>query len=161
MIIATAGHVDHGKTSLVKHLTGVDTERLEDDRIHGPVLYVHPPSPTLRALRGVFPLMVVPEDRLELRLEFGMLWSAAPAPEEAAEADGVIFEVGFEPSEGGEAIILLPKTTCIHDGSLEAFFIDAGQLSGRKGRVYVSIFAGRTGVRDDAAFVTGKLFQVS
>ena len=31
MIVATAGHVDHGKTSLVKQLTGVDTDRLEDD----------------------------------------------------------------------------------------------------------------------------------
>ena len=29
MIIATAGHVDHGKTSLVRALTGVDTDRLE------------------------------------------------------------------------------------------------------------------------------------
>ena len=29
MIVATAGHVDHGKTSLVKQLTGVDTDRLQ------------------------------------------------------------------------------------------------------------------------------------
>ncbi len=28
MIIATAGHVDHGKTELVKALTGTDTDRL-------------------------------------------------------------------------------------------------------------------------------------
>ena len=28
MIIGTAGHVDHGKTALVKALTGVDTDRL-------------------------------------------------------------------------------------------------------------------------------------
>ena len=32
MIIATAGHVDHGKTSLVKQLTGVDTDRLPKKR---------------------------------------------------------------------------------------------------------------------------------
>ncbi|WP_290650253.1 selenocysteine-specific translation elongation factor [Aquisalimonas sp.] len=32
MIIATAGHVDHGKTSLVKALTGVDTDRLEEEK---------------------------------------------------------------------------------------------------------------------------------
>lgn len=35
MIIATAGHVDHGKTSLVKLLTGVDTDRLEEERRRG------------------------------------------------------------------------------------------------------------------------------
>ena len=32
MIVATAGHVDHGKTSLVKQLTGVDTDRLPDEK---------------------------------------------------------------------------------------------------------------------------------
>jgi selenocysteine-specific elongation factor len=32
MIIATAGHVDHGKTLLVKALTGVDTDRLPEEK---------------------------------------------------------------------------------------------------------------------------------
>ncbi len=35
MIIATAGHVDHGKTSLVKQLTGVDTDRTEEEQRRG------------------------------------------------------------------------------------------------------------------------------
>jgi selenocysteine-specific elongation factor len=35
MIIATAGHVDHGKTSLVRALTGVDTDRLPEERARG------------------------------------------------------------------------------------------------------------------------------
>ena len=35
MIIATAGHVDHGKTSLVKALTGVDTDRLPEEKERG------------------------------------------------------------------------------------------------------------------------------
>ncbi|MCC5885384.1 MAG: selenocysteine-specific translation elongation factor [Gammaproteobacteria bacterium] len=35
MIIATAGHVDHGKTTLVKALTGVDTDRLAEERSRG------------------------------------------------------------------------------------------------------------------------------
>lgn len=35
MIIATAGHVDHGKTSLVNALTGVDTDRLEEEKKRG------------------------------------------------------------------------------------------------------------------------------
>ncbi len=35
MIIATAGHVDHGKTSLVAALTGIDTDRLPDEKRRG------------------------------------------------------------------------------------------------------------------------------
>ncbi|CAN5878594.1 hypothetical protein BH11PSE8_BH11PSE8_27540 [soil metagenome] len=35
MIIATAGHVDHGKTSLVKALTEIDTDRLEEEKRRG------------------------------------------------------------------------------------------------------------------------------
>lgn len=35
MIVATAGHVDHGKTLLVKALTGVDTDRLPEEKQRG------------------------------------------------------------------------------------------------------------------------------
>jgi len=35
MIIATAGHVDHGKTLLVRTLTGVDTDRLPEEKARG------------------------------------------------------------------------------------------------------------------------------
>ncbi len=35
MIIGTAGHVDHGKTSLVKALTGIDTDRLPEEKRRG------------------------------------------------------------------------------------------------------------------------------
>ena len=35
MIIGTAGHVDHGKTALVKALTGVDADRLPEERRRG------------------------------------------------------------------------------------------------------------------------------
>ena len=35
MLIATAGHVDHGKTLLVKALTGVDTDRLPEEKQRG------------------------------------------------------------------------------------------------------------------------------
>ena len=35
MIIATAGHVDHGKTELVKALTGIDTDRLLEENARG------------------------------------------------------------------------------------------------------------------------------
>jgi selenocysteine-specific elongation factor len=35
MILGTAGHIDHGKTSLVHALTGVDTDRLPEERRRG------------------------------------------------------------------------------------------------------------------------------
>ncbi|MDR3664547.1 MAG: selenocysteine-specific translation elongation factor, partial [Mycobacterium sp.] len=35
MIVGTAGHVDHGKTALVKALTGVDTDRLAEEKRRG------------------------------------------------------------------------------------------------------------------------------
>ena len=33
--IGVVGHVDHGKTSLVKALTGMETDRLEEERKRG------------------------------------------------------------------------------------------------------------------------------
>lgn len=35
MIVGTAGHVDHGKTALVRALTGIDTDRLPEEKARG------------------------------------------------------------------------------------------------------------------------------
>lgn len=35
VVIGTAGHIDHGKSSLVRHLTGVDPDRLPEERDRG------------------------------------------------------------------------------------------------------------------------------
>jgi selenocysteine-specific elongation factor len=35
MIIGTAGHIDHGKTALVRALTGIDTDRLKEEKERG------------------------------------------------------------------------------------------------------------------------------
>lgn len=35
LILGTAGHIDHGKTALVRALTGVDTDRLPEERARG------------------------------------------------------------------------------------------------------------------------------
>lgn len=35
LVIGTAGHVDHGKTAFIKHLTGYETDRLRDEQERG------------------------------------------------------------------------------------------------------------------------------
>ena len=35
MILGTAGHIDHGKTALVKALSGIDTDRLPEEKSRG------------------------------------------------------------------------------------------------------------------------------
>ena len=35
VIVGTAGHIDHGKTALVKALTGIDTDRLQEEKERG------------------------------------------------------------------------------------------------------------------------------
>ncbi|HEY6867664.1 MAG TPA: GTP-binding protein, partial [Candidatus Eisenbacteria bacterium] len=34
-VVGTAGHIDHGKTALVRRLTGVDTDRLPEEKKRG------------------------------------------------------------------------------------------------------------------------------
>ena len=35
LIVGTCGHIDHGKTSLIKALTGIDTDRLKEEKRRG------------------------------------------------------------------------------------------------------------------------------
>jgi selenocysteine-specific elongation factor len=53
MIIGTAGHIDHGKTTLVRALTGVDTDRLKEEKARGISIelgYAYAPLPNGDAL---------------------------------------------------------------------------------------------------------------
>ena len=48
MIIATAGHVDHGKTTLVQAITGVNADRLPEEKARGMTIdlgYAYWPQP--------------------------------------------------------------------------------------------------------------------
>ncbi len=48
MIIGTAGHIDHGKTALTRALTGVDTDRLKEEKARGISIdlgYAYLPAP--------------------------------------------------------------------------------------------------------------------
>jgi len=35
IILGTAGHIDHGKTTLIKAVTGIDTDRLKEEKLRG------------------------------------------------------------------------------------------------------------------------------
>jgi selenocysteine-specific elongation factor len=53
MIIGTAGHIDHGKTALVRALTGVDTDRLREEKERGISIdlgFAYLPAPDGRVL---------------------------------------------------------------------------------------------------------------
>ena len=53
MIVGTAGHIDHGKTALVKALTGVDGDRLKEEKARGITIdlgFAYLPTPTERIL---------------------------------------------------------------------------------------------------------------
>ncbi|MCP5289947.1 MAG: selenocysteine-specific translation elongation factor [Burkholderiaceae bacterium] len=53
MIIGTAGHIDHGKTALVKALTGTDTDRLKEEKARGITVdlgFAYAPQPDGRVL---------------------------------------------------------------------------------------------------------------
>ena len=53
MIIGTAGHIDHGKTALIKALTGVDGDRLKEEKARGITIdlgFAYMPAPDGRII---------------------------------------------------------------------------------------------------------------
>jgi selenocysteine-specific elongation factor len=53
MIIGTAGHIDHGKTALVQALTGIDTDRLKEEKTRGITIdlgFAYLPAPNGKVL---------------------------------------------------------------------------------------------------------------
>jgi selenocysteine-specific elongation factor len=56
IIVGTAGHIDHGKTALVKALTGIDPDRLQEEKRRGITIdlgfaHMHLPTPSGEILR--------------------------------------------------------------------------------------------------------------
>ena len=59
MIIGTAGHIDHGKTTLVRALTGTNTDRLKQEQERGITIelgYAYLPLPDGQVLGIVQPI---------------------------------------------------------------------------------------------------------
>ncbi len=88
MTFCTAGHVDHGKTALVRALTGVDTDRLAEERRRGLTIELgfaplelpgfctaghvdHGKTALVRALTGVDTDRLAEERRRGLTIELG------------------------------------------------------------------------------------------
>src|SRR3954454_8330180 len=59
LVIATAGHIDHGKTTLVRALTGIDTDRLPEEKRRGITIDL-----------GFASLEMEMPDRSQLRISF-------------------------------------------------------------------------------------------
>ena len=53
IVLGTAGHIDHGKTTLVHALTGIDTDRLADYKRPRAVVFLDelPRNPTGKVLK--------------------------------------------------------------------------------------------------------------
>src|ERR1017187_1789566 len=52
IVIGTAGHIDHGKTTLVRALTGIDTDRLPEEKRRGITIDLGFASFEMQALDG-------------------------------------------------------------------------------------------------------------
>ena len=76
MIIGTAGHIDHGKTALVRALTGIDTDRLEKLLPELDSGMVPKMEACLRAVRGGVPRAHVIDGRLAHSLLLEVFTSA-------------------------------------------------------------------------------------
>ena len=64
-IVATAGHVDHGKSALIKALTGTDPDRLPEEKARGITIdlgfaHLELPSPAPRRRRSTLGIVDVP-----------------------------------------------------------------------------------------------------
>src|ERR1700683_3174248 len=61
-ILATAGHVDHGKSALIKALTGTDPDRLPEEKLRGITIdlgFAHLELPAQRESEASFHLGIV------------------------------------------------------------------------------------------------------
>src|SRR6184192_4710752 len=63
IIVGTAGHIDHGKTALVKALTGINADRLQEEKRRGITIdlgFAHLELPSLNGERLRFGFVDVP-----------------------------------------------------------------------------------------------------
>src|SRR5487761_2243207 len=93
-VIATAGHVDHGKSTLVRALTGMEPDRLEEERRRGLTIELGYAWTTLQAGDEPLAFVDVPGHHRFLRT---MLAGVGPVP---AALLGVAADGGGEAQTG-------------------------------------------------------------
>lgn len=89
MIVGTAGHIDHGKTSLIRALTGIDTDRLPQEKARGITLdlgFAYMPLPN----GGVLGFVDVPGHERLVHTMIAGATSIGMALLVVAAADGVM-----------------------------------------------------------------------
>lgn len=73
-VVATAGHVDHGKSTLAKRLTGMEPDRWEEEKRRG------------------------------LTIDLGFVWASLPAPREPGGASGTAGGAGGDTQPPGQSL---------------------------------------------------------
>src|SRR3954465_10350899 len=142
MILGTAGHIDHGKTTLVKALTGVDTDRLPEEKRRGITIVLGFAPLQLDGI-GTVGVVDVPGHEAFVRtmvagatgIDIGLLVIAAdegtmPQP----PAPGAI----LEPPGGGRGVVALTKSDLVDADWLDlirtevATFLEGTRLASAK-----------------------------
>jgi len=130
--VGVAGHVDHGKTSLVRCLTGIDTDRLKEEKRRG--LSIEPSVAPLQLPSGPRVALVdVPGHRDFLKNTIRGLSAVDLAILVVAADDGVMpqtrdhFELlKFLQAKGG--LIVLSKADAVDHETLELAEMEIGEL---------------------------------
>jgi selenocysteine-specific elongation factor len=102
VIVGTAGHIDHGKTALVKALTGIDADRLQEEKRRGITIdlgYAHLElNPSLVARRSSPVTPEVPAKR-----DSGN--EPSPTSDEARARSNEVLRLGFVDVPGHERFV--------------------------------------------------------
>jgi selenocysteine-specific elongation factor len=110
LTLGTAGHIDHGKTSLIRALTGVDTDRLPEERVRGISIELGYASLTLPSGRRLSVVDVPGHERFVRTMVAG--------------ATGIdLFLITIAADDG-----VMPQTR-EHAAVLEAFGVEAGVVA--------------------------------
>ena len=132
VVIGTAGHVDHGKTTLVKALTGIDTDRLEEEKRRG--VTIEPGFAYIDFEDGSRAGVVdVPGHERFIRnmlagaggIDLTMLVIAADegVMPQTREHLGILTQLGID-----DGIVVVTKTDKVDDEWLELVYDDISQL---------------------------------
>lgn len=88
IVVGIAGHVDHGKTSFIKAITGVDTDRLPEEKKRG--LSIEPGFAYLETPGFTFDFVDIPGHKSFLHNALRSLWGIDMAILIVAADDGVM-----------------------------------------------------------------------